>query len=113
MTNKYEVFDIANINICNDGKQSDVKICVDTQGFTNIDFNNDYKLKLSAHDLELLFESIAQSLEIHRSIAHDSLQVKIPFETDHAISCNESLETVSDNIAENLFYSNPNDPRFW
>ena len=66
---KYEIKNIAQIKISNDGRGIDVDIDADNRGDTRVTFGSSYTLRVDAADLEELIEGLQGAYEMHKTQA--------------------------------------------
>ena len=86
MAKRYNVTDLEEITIGNDGRQVRVETSVDNRGDTLVMFGASFNLRVDVEDLETLIETLTTAFNIHRQQAIDEInkenQPQLPFDEE-------------------------------
>ena len=88
MAKRYNVTDLEEITIGNDGREVRVETSVDNRGDTLVMFGASFNLRVDVEDLETLIETLTTAFNIHKQQAIDEhnreTQPQLPFDEENS-----------------------------
>ena len=88
MAKRYNVIDLKDLIIGNDGRITRIEASVDNRGDTLVMFGASYNLRVGVEDLEKLIEMLTTAFNIHKQQAIDEhnreTQPQLPFDEQNS-----------------------------